>query len=197
MSDDINLNILIFGESFLGEAFLESCMSIDLTNNKFYTSKINDSTKLIRINGMDILFNMRYCTKNLNLMLPGVIESKLAKAHAIVLLYDITQSETFEQLKNDYIDLIKTHSKDAKLILIGVNSDKENERKVLKDEVKNFSKKNKMKEIEVTQLNDNVHTFFDILVELLIGNKSKKKLIEKYCKKDEENSESKKKCIIF
>ena len=100
-------------------------------------------------------------------------------------------------MKNDYIDLIKTHSKDAKLILIGVNSDKENERKVLKDEVKNFSTKNKMKEIEVTKLNDNVHTFFDILVELLIGNKSKKKLIEKYCKKDEENKESKKKCIIF
>ena len=65
------------------------------------------------------------------------------KADCCVLVYDITRKDTFKECKNFYKkEIINNCKKDIKVILVGNKTDLEKDRKVAKEEAKDFAIKN-------------------------------------------------------
>ena len=72
-----------------------------------------------------------------------------------------------------------------KKIFVSNSLDLENERQVSRMSVKNFCEKRNIKEIEVSsKLGTNVSECFELLVESIIENQTKKELLKKYGKKN-------------
>ena len=110
----------------------------------------------------------------------NIISSYYRVASGILLLYNITDRDSFDNLNSWLIDIEKNTKKDVCKILVGTNCDLEDERKVTYQEGKEFATKNGMKFIEVSVKNNiNVNEAFDILLEDIwnnITNKKKKKV---------------------
>ena len=87
-------------------------------------------------------------------------------ADSIILVYDITRKETFEECKNYYKNNIKDLCKNnAQIILIGNKNDLEEKRKVTKEEGFKFSSKNKYMFKETSCLkNENVYEAFEKII---------------------------------
>ena len=65
------------------------------------------------------------------------------RADCCVLVYDITNSESFEECKNFYKNEIKNHcKKDIKVILVGNKADLEQDRTVSEEDGANFAEEN-------------------------------------------------------
>ena len=71
--------------------------------------------------------------------LKNVREGNIREAGGILLLYSITDKESFENLNSKLDEIKKNAKKDACIILVGTNSDLENERKVTYQEGKDFA----------------------------------------------------------
>jgi len=99
-----------------------------------------------------------------------VRESYIRGAGGILLLYSITDRESFENLNSRLTEIKKIAKKGACMILVGTNSDLENERKVSVQEGKDFATSNEMKFIEVSAKNNiNVKEAFETLVEDILN----------------------------
>ena len=87
-------------------------------------------------------------------------------ADSIILVYDITRKETFEECKNYYKNNIKDLCKNnAQIILIGNKNDLEEKREVTKEEGFKFSSKNKYMFKETSCLkNENVYEAFEKII---------------------------------
>ena len=72
----------------------------------------------------------------------------------VILFYDITNKESFEHLKANYLRIVeeymKEYSKVIKLIIVGNNKDLEEKRKVSREEVKQFCDIKMIEEFEVS-----------------------------------------------
>ena len=129
-----------------------------------------------------------------------VPKSYIKSADGIILLYDITNKNSFYFVK-DIISLndFEFTNLNVKKILVGnsldldVNSlDLEKERQVSRESVKKFCEKRNIKEIEVSsKLGTNVSECFELLVESIIENQTKEELLKKYGKKNKEGEDIK------
>ena len=97
-------------------------------------------------------------------------------ANGILLLYNITNRESFDSLNSWLTEIKKNANQNLSLILVGTNCDLENERKVTYQEGKDFARKNGIKFIEVSAKNNiNVKEAFDILLEDILNTLSNEK----------------------
>ena len=105
-------------------------------------------------------------------------------ANGIILMYDITNRKTFDEMKK-FLNDIKQNSKNNQcIILVGSKLDLEYERTITYQEGEEFAKKYNMKFIEISSKNCiNVDETFNLLIEDLLekqiqiqNNKSKKTL---------------------
>ena len=129
----------------------------------------------------------------------SITSSYYRGANGILLLYNITDRESFENLNSWLIDIAKNAKKDICKILVGTNCDLENERKVTYQEGKDFATSNGMKFIEVSAKNNiNVKEAFDILLEDILNNISneKKKKVDNIASPIPENKKNEKCNII-
>jgi Ras-related protein Rab-1A len=120
----------------------------------------------------------------------SILSSYYKGANGILLLYDITNVNSFKSLSNWLIDIEKNSSKNVKKILIGNKCDLNDLRKIPISKGKEFADTYDMKFIETSAKNNvNINECFNILGKELINNlnlKSNKK--EKYFHlKDDEN----------
>ena len=111
----------------------------------------------------------------------NITSSYCRGANGILLLYNITNRESFDSLNSWLTEIKKNANQNLSLILVGTNCDLENERKVTYQEGKDFATKNGIKFIEVSAKNNiNVKEAFDILLEDIlntlsnVNNKNKK-----------------------
>ena len=105
----------------------------------------------------------------------NIISSYSRGANGILLLYNITNRESFDNLDFFLIEINKKAEKDISIILIGTKTDLEDERKVTYQEGKDFSSKNGMKFIEVSMKNNiNIKEVFEILLEDILNKISNK-----------------------
>ena len=111
----------------------------------------------------------------------NITSSYCRGANGILLLYNITDRESFDNLNSWLTEIKRNSDKNLCLILVGTNCDLENERKVTYQEGKDFATKNGIKFIEVSAKNNiNVKEAFDILLEDIlnslsnVNNKNKK-----------------------
>ena len=109
------------------------------------------------------------------------------QADAILLLYDITKKNTFDEIKNYYSKEIRERcKKNIPVILIGNKLDKESEREVSRKEAIELSKSEKYKFKETScKTNENVDDAFKTLIELWNIEYKKKKLVGERSNSDE------------
>ena len=109
----------------------------------------------------------------------SVLSSYFKGANGILLLYDITNVNSFKSLSNWLIEIEKNSSKNVKKILIGNKCDLNDLRKIPINKGKEFADTYKMKFIETSAKNNvNINECFYILGKELINNlnlKSNKK----------------------
>ena len=157
-------------ESFVPTIGVDFVIKIFLNNQKYFLQKIKNieiQGKSVKLQIWDTAGEERF--KN-------IISSYYRGASGILLLYNITDRESFESLNSWLIDIEKNASKNVCKILVGTNCDLEDERKVTYQEGKEFATKNGMKFIEVSVKNNiNVNEAFDILLEDIWNNISNKK----------------------
>ena len=91
--------------------------------------------------------------------------------HGVLVVYDITDRESFTNLNSWLIEIEKNANKNVFKLLIGNKSDLESQRQVQFDEGKAFAESNGMKFIETSATtNLNVDEAFEILVDEVIKN---------------------------
>ena len=109
----------------------------------------------------------------------SILSSYYKGANGILLLYDITNLNSFKSLSNWLIDIEKNSSKNVKKILIGNKCDLNELRKIPINKGKEFADTYNMKFIETSAKNNvNINECFNILGKELINNldsKSNKK----------------------
>ena len=90
------------------------------------------------------------------------------KADCCLLVYDITNRKSFEEIENYFNEKIKEKcKKNIQVILLGNKTDLENKRKVQSDEGANFSLKNNYIFMETSCFqNTNVSDAFETLIEI-------------------------------
>ena len=97
--------------------------------------------------------------------------SVLRRKQGILLIYDITNRRTFENLEDWLIEIEKNAKKDVLIILIGNKCDCEEGREITTKEGIDFANKYGMKFFETSARNNiNVSEAFQMLVRLLIEN---------------------------
>ena len=112
----------------------------------------------------------------------NITSSYCRGANGILLLYNITNRESFDSLNSWLTEIKKNANQNLSLILVGTNCDLENERKVTYQEGKDFATKNGIKFIEVSAKNNiNVKEAFDILLEDILNTLSNEKNKNKKC----------------
>lgn len=90
------------------------------------------------------------------------------QADGCILVYDITNERSFEEIRDYYIPKLKDNCKDnIKTILLGNKNDKDDERKILEDEGIELATKNKFyfKETTCTE-KSNVFLAFQTIIEM-------------------------------
>ena len=99
--------------------------------------------------------------------------------NGVLLIYDITDRESFESLNFWLIEIEKNANKNVKILLMGNNCDLEDKRKVSYQEGKDFAIKNNMLFLEASAKdNINIKEAFELLIEEIINstiNNEKKK----------------------
>ena len=117
------------------------------------------------------------------------------QANGILLVYDVTNSYSFDEIQDYYCKKIEDNcNKDIKVILLGNKSDLENERQIQPEEGATFDAKKGFMFMETSCLkNKNVADGFETLIELTYRDSTpgelKKNINLKYndSKKDESN----------
>jgi len=109
----------------------------------------------------------------------SINESYYQKADAILLVYDISNKKSFDQLKKYYCPKIEEFcKKNIPIILLGNKADKENERQVSIEEGTDLAVEHKFKFKETSCLkNENVADAFEALIEMWNVEYHKKLLI--------------------
>ena len=137
--------------------------------------QLNDGT-IVEVNLIDTSGQERF---------NSIVSSYYKRADCCLLVYDITNKNSFKKIKEYYIEQLKEYNKNIrKIILLGNKTDLEDERKVGKEEGLALAEENKFIFMETSCVsNMNVSSAFETLIEmttrdLLINNmghiKSKK-----------------------
>ena len=96
----------------------------------------------------------------------ALIESYYKRADGIILVYDISNKESFKECKNYFCENIKEKCKrDIKVILVGNKSDLEEKREVSFQEANDFASLNNYIHIQTSCLkNENVFEAFEKII---------------------------------
>ena len=99
----------------------------------------------------------------------------------ILLVFDITNKDSFNNIKKWYDDVISYSGVKAKKLLIGNKKDMKNNIKITKDDITQFIGQNRMKFIETSAKNNiNVEEAFQKIIDLIIDKMSNEDLLEEF-----------------
>ena len=132
----------------------------------------------------------------------SITKSFFNNADGVILVYDITNKKSFEGIKS-WMEELESCNGEIKKIIVGNNCHLEDRREVKRDTLNEYCNKKNIKGIEVSSKDGtNVSECFEMLVKLIIEDKSKEELIQKYSNKQSnlsisKNKKKEKKCIII
>ena len=98
-----------------------------------------------------------------------ITTSYYKSAHAIIILYDITDLPSFEHIKNWLVEIEKFGKQGVMKVIVGNKKDLENKRQVSKELAESFAEKNGIKYMEVSAKdNINIEKLFIDVVKVLL-----------------------------
>ena len=103
-----------------------------------------------------------------------VVSTYFRGAHGILLLYDVTNKDSFKNLENWLIEIEKNSSDKVLKILVGNKCDLSDDREIQTEEGQAFAVRNGMEFMETSaKMNTNVYEAFETLGKLMIEFNSK------------------------
>ena len=107
----------------------------------------------------------------------NIVSSYYRGAHGIMMVYDITDLESFQNLNSWLIEIEKNASKNVYKILVGNKKDMESDRKVTYEQGKEFASQYGMKFFETSAKESvNVNEAFEMMTKEIIKEGSEKKI---------------------
>ena len=196
---DVKYKIMVLGESRTNKTSLIKRYTKNVFGGAYFTTVgmdfqdkiIEIDSKKIRLQIWDTAGQERF---------RNVTKSYFQSSHGFVLVYDITDKYTFDNL-DFWMNLIKLNGpENSKIILVGNKCDLSNERKVSIEEGENYAKKYNIKFFEASAKDGtNVNElFFHLANEIYQNDKSKGKNKNTLKLENTTKKKMKKKfCIIF
>ena len=104
-------------------------------------------------------------------------------ANGVLFVYDITNQESFNNIKN-WIKDLQNVGKDIKGVIIGNKIDLEKNRIITKEDLEEIAKKYEMPFLETSVKNNiNINEAFELIMDELLKNKDVKEIVEQYSRK--------------
>lgn len=161
MSYDYLFNCLTLGNQKVGKtSILSKCF-----DNNFYSSYKDFFTKIIREKGKNVKI-MAWDPMNIRPIMGSHYRFKCA----VILVFDLTDEQSFNQLDNWMDDIKMCMDNDPLIILIGNKVDLVEQRKVSYESAKQYGESNSMHYIEVSAKNDKkkIDEIFELIVKLIL-----------------------------
>ena len=168
---DYSFKILLVGDSSVGK----SNFILRLIKNQFSPSHVSTSgmelktTEIlldkvkIRVQLWDTAGQEKY---------RAITKSLFTKVQGILTLYDISNEDSFKNLKN-WVKMIKEECNNVQLLMIGNKNDLEDERIISTEEATEYAKSQKMGYIETSsKTGENVNKAIEIMCKKILKNNS-------------------------
>ena len=195
---DFIFKILLLGDSNVGKSSLISRYVDGLWSDVFVpTIGVDFKVKTLEIGNKNI--KMQIWDTAGQERFRNIISSYFRGSHGILLIYDITNKNSFNNLQ-DWLEVIENNAnKNVLKILIGNKNDLEEDRQIKTEEGQSFANRNNMQFIETSaKTNTNVTDAFEALAKIMMEFNSDKKPISDQNKKvnvsSGKNLNTKKKC---
>ena len=166
--NSVFFKILLIGDLGVGKScvilrYIEDDFPLNIMSSigvDFKSKQIEIDDRLIKMQIWDTAGHEKFRT---------ITTSYYKSAHAIIILYDITDLSTFEHVKNWMVDIDKFGKQGVLKVIVGNKKDLEDKRQVSEELAKTFAEKNGIKFMEVSAKNNiNIEQLFlDIIKSLL------------------------------
>ena len=176
---DLKLKLLIIGDSNVGK----TSMLLNYTDNYFPESHlatigVEYKVKEIKTDKYNIALQIWDTAGQERFR--SITKSFFRNTNGILFVYDITSRRSFQSVK-DWIKDSEMHDSGFEKILVGNKIDLEAKREVQTDELKEYGLKKKIDIIETSAKERiNIDEAFKKIVDLILGNKDEKKILEEF-----------------
>ena len=177
---DYLFKLLLIGNSSVGKSSLLVRFVDDIWEENFVpTIGVDFKLKTLDVNGKKVKLQI-WDTAGQE-RFKNITASYYRGGNGVLVVYDITDRDSFENLNSWLIEIEKNASKNVYKLLIGNKSDLEDKRKVTYQEGKDFATSNGMQFIETSAKTDSkVKDAFELLTqEIIKANVTKDKGMEK------------------
>ena len=188
MADEIILKIIILGDMMVGKTtFL--LKYIDNFAPKLYISTMGIDYKIKKIKYKDIDIVLQIWDTAGQERYKVITKSFVKGADAIIYMYDITNKESFINIKK-WIEDTDEYSFNAKKIIIGNKIDMEEKREVTDEMKDNLINEMNIEIMEVSAKNENnnINEVFVVLLKNIFGDLTKDKIFRKFARKYSQGS---------
>ena len=176
---EIKLKLLIIGDSNVGK----TSMLLNYTDNYFpesHLATIGVEYKVKEITTQKYNVVLQIWDTAGQERFRSITKSFFRNTNGILFVYDITSRKSFQSVK-DWIKDSEMHDTGFHKLLVGNKIDLEDKREIKTSELKDFGNKKGIEVIETSAKNRiNIDEAFQKIVEIIIGNKSEKEILEEY-----------------
>ena len=175
----IEYNILIVGDMLVGKTGLfMKYITGSFPNNYLATLGFDSKLKTIQIKGGKTI-QVKITDTSGGERFRNIIKKYYKKSHGIILVYDITNKNSFESIKNWIISILNEVNTNISIFLVGNKSDCEEKREITKEQGKNLAKIHGFLFSECSaKYGVNVDFLFDELIKKMHGKFEKGEHIE-------------------
>ena len=176
---DLKLKLLIIGDSNVGK----TSMLLNYTDNYFpesHLATIGVEYKVKEIKTDKYNITLQIWDTAGQERFRSITKSFFRNTNGILFVYDMTSRRSFQSVK-DWIKDSEMHDSGFEKILVGNKIDLEAKREVQTDELKEYGLKKKIDIIETSAKERiNIDEAFQKIVDLILGNKDEKKILEEF-----------------
>lgn len=160
---DYLFKLLLIGDSGVGKSCLLLRFADDVYSETYISTigvdfkirTINLDNKIVKLQIWDTAGQERYRT---------ITSSYYRGAHGIILVYDVTDKDSFDHVKDWMTEVDRYANENVDIILIGNKSDLVNKRQVTYDEARAYAQENRIQYIETSAKNaTNVEKCFNAM----------------------------------
>jgi len=149
LEETININILALGNSQVGKTTYMIRNIKNVFEIHLATIGYNILTKEIKLkDGKKV--KIKFCETSGQERYHSLAPNFIKEANGIILMYDITDRESFDTISKWWEDILNNKGKDFPVILVGNKIDLENKREVQRKEGENLAKELNTKFFEVS-----------------------------------------------